>query len=172
MSEQDEEVIDDTLNVTEETENQDVEETAPEVETEDADKLRETNKRLFERTKKAEAELKALKAKPANIQSTNPQGLPDELKLIARGLSDEEIEQAKVISKGKDISLHEAVKDPLFLSFQKDLKETQRKEKAKLGASRGSGQQEEDIPMVDIHKPLSEQTEDHKKIWQQALGKK
>jgi len=72
--------------------------------------------------------------KPINT----PPELSDELKLIARGLTDEEIEQAKVISKGKSISLIEAIKDPLFVIYQGDLKEKQRKEDAKLGASKGS----------------------------------
>lgn len=66
--------------------------------------------------------------------------LSDELKLIARGLSDEEIEQAKIIAKGKGIVLTEAIKDPLFTIYQNDLKEKQRKEDAKLGASKGSGE--------------------------------
>lgn len=71
----------------------------------------------------------------------NP-ALPEELKLIARGLSDEDIEQAKIISKGKDISLSEAIKDPLFIAHQNAAKEQKRKEDAKLGATRGSGQVE------------------------------
>lgn len=94
---------------------------------------------LTARAKRAEEELKALKAKP---QNNDPQ-LTEELKLIARGLTDEAIEQAKIIAKGKDISLTEAIKDPLFTLYQEKIKDDERKEKAKLGASRGSGATEE-----------------------------
>src|SRR3990167_7292275 len=57
---------------------------------------------LTARAKKAEEELKALKANPP---VTNDPQLSDELKLIARGLSDEEIDKAKVIAKGTGIAL-------------------------------------------------------------------
>lgn len=66
----------------------------------------------------------------------------DELKLIARGLSDEEIDQAKIVAKGKDVSLVEAIKDPLFTTYQQKLKEDDKKEKARLGATSGSGESE------------------------------
>lgn len=95
---------------------------------------------LTARAKRAEEEIKALKAKPQ--QHNDPQ-ISDELKLIARGLSDEAIEQAKVIAKGKGISLPEAIKDPLFTIYQEKVKDDERKEKAKLGASKGSGNTEE-----------------------------
>lgn len=92
---------------------------------------------------KAIAERKAKReAKAPVVPLQTNQQLPDELKLIARGLSDEDIEQAKVIAKGKDISLAEAIKDPLFTAHQSVAKEQKRKEDAKLGASRGSGQAE------------------------------
>lgn len=92
--------------------------------------------------------------------------IADELKLIARGLSDEEIEQAKVISKGKNISLPEATKDPLFVVFQANLKELKRKEAAKLGASKGSGAVE---PKEEFKSGLS--SDEHKKLWERAIGK-
>lgn len=95
---------------------------------------------LTARAKRAEEELKALKAKPQ--QHNDPQ-ISDELKLIARGLSDEAIEQAKVIAKGKGISLPDAIKDPLFTIYQEKVKDDERREKAKLGASKGSGNTEE-----------------------------
>lgn len=133
--------------------------------TEETEKLRESNKKLFERTKKAEAELKALKAQgqPQPITS-NPQ-LPDELKLIARGLSDEEIEQAKVVAKGKGIALTEAIKDPLFIVYQSDLKEKQRKEDAKLGASKGSGESEDET----LIKPDMTR-EEHQEAFKKVMG--
>ena len=94
------------------------------------------------RAKKAEEEIKKLKSTPApsqQINNNNPE-FSDELKLIARGLSDEEISQAKVIAKGKGVALTEAIKDPMFSLFQKDLKEKEKREAAKLGGSKGSGE--------------------------------
>jgi len=117
---------------------------------------------LTARARKAEEELKALKANPP---VTNDPQLSEELKLIARGLSDEEIEKAKVIAKGADITLQEAIKDPLFLSYQATLKEKEKKEKAKLGASKGSGESEDDT----LIKPDMSR-EEHEKAFKKVMG--
>jgi hypothetical protein len=137
-------------------------------ETVDAEKeaLRVAKAQLTARAKKAEEELKALKAKPIN-NNNDPQ-LSDELKLIARGLSDEEIEQAKVVAKGKGVNLIEAIKDPLFTIYQTDLKEKERKEKAKLGASKGSGETQEEITGLQY----GATREEHKKAVEKLVGKK
>jgi hypothetical protein len=130
---------------------------------EEVERLRKANSQINARAKKAEEELKTFKANPPIKR--DPQ-LSDELKLIARGLSDEEIEQAKVVAKGKGIVLTEAIKDPLFVIFQSDLKEKQRKENAKLGASKGSGESADDT----LIKP--EMTRDeHKKAFEKVMGK-
>lgn len=120
---------------------------------------------ILARAKKAEEEVKSFKAQPQPKQTNDPQ-LTDELKLIARGLSDEEIEQAKVIAKGKGIALTEAIKDSLFTIFQADLKEKERKEKAKLGASKGSGESQEENEI----KPGMTR-EEHQKVFKKVMGK-
>lgn len=121
---------------------------------------------LTARTKKAEEELKALKSRPQeNSNNNNPQ-LSDELKLIARGLSDEAIEQAKVIAKGKGIALTEAIKDPLFEIYQKDEVEKKKKEKAKLGASRGSGETEQEVTGLQS----GSTREEHEKAFKKKAG--
>jgi len=122
---------------------------------------------LTARAKRAEEELKTLKAKPQEELKNNPSQLSDELKLIARGLSDEAIEQAKVIAKGKNISLVDAIKDPLFALFQNDLKEKEKKEEAKLGASTGSGETREEITGTQS----GSSREEHKEAFKKALGK-
>ena len=126
------------------------------------DKAEQAKSQILARAKKAEEELKVLKANPP-IKS-DPQ-LSDELKLIARGLSDEEIDKAKVIAKGAGITLQEAIKDPLFLIYQADLKEKERKEKAKLGASKGSGESEDESPI----KPEMTR-EEHQKAFKKIMG--
>ena len=160
--------IDSTTNVVEDTENQ-ADDTSLEQETDTTDeekaKLAELNKKLFERAKKAETELKALKAKgePQKPINNSPVELAEELKLIAKGLSDEEIEQAKIIAKGTGTNLSEALKSSLFGAFQKELKETQRKEQAKLGATRGSGQTES---KKDFRSGLTR--EEHMALWKET----
>lgn len=103
--------------------------------------------------------------KDSKPQITTTPDLSDELKLIARGLSDEEIDQAKVVAKGKGVSLQEAIKDPLFVTYQENLKEKQRKENARLGASRGSGESEDETPV----KPDMTR-EEHQKAFKKVLG--
>lgn len=122
---------------------------------------------LTARAKKAEEELKTLKAKPQDENKPNDQPLSEELKLIARGLSDEAIEQAKIIAKGKGIPLTEAIKDPLFSLFQKDLEEKEKKEKAKLGASKGSG---ESLGETGFKSGMKK--DEHQEAFKKALGKK
>ena len=127
------------------------------------EKERKAKTQILARAKKAEEELKNLKAKPQNNKSNDSQ-LSDELKLIARGLSDEEIEQAKIIAKGKDIPLTEAIKDPLFVIFQKDMEDKEKKEKAKLGASRGSGESQEELTGTESGSTRDEHIKAFKKI--------
>lgn len=131
------------------------------------EKQRKANLQILARAKRAEEELKKFKTAPAPspvINNNNPE-FSDELKLIARGLSDEEISQAKVIAKGKGIVLTEAIKDPMFTLFQKDLKEKEKRENAKLGGSRGSGESADD----SIIKPNMTK-EEHEAAFKKMMG--
>lgn len=118
---------------------------------------------VFSRAKKAEEELKALKA---NLPVNNDPQLSDELKLIARGLSDEEINKAKVIAKGNGTTLQEALKDDMFIAYQTKLKEDKRKADAKLGASKGSGESQDET----LIKPEMTR-EEHIKAFEKVMGK-
>lgn len=146
---------------------QDLELDATQTETEEVvEETTETNWEAEAKKWKAIAQRGKKHAEKAEAEPTlsSNESLSDELKLIARGLSDEEISQAKVISKGKEISLTEAIKDPLFLSFQKEAKEQQRKEDAKLGASKGSKQ-------AEVKGFTPGMTEDeHKALWKEMNG--
>lgn len=146
MSEQDNDEELDSQNQSTEQVVENAEESVEET-TEEKPEFTEAEKAMYQRAKKAEAAAKLAKQEKAELEKrlkqTNspPSTDADELRLIARGLSDEEIDQAKVIAKGTDKSLSEAIKSPLFVAFQKDLKDQQRKEKAKLNASKGSSQE-------------------------------
>ena len=108
---------------------------------------------------------KKVTPKPADTNINNSIDA-NELKLIAKGLSDDEIEQAKVISKGKEISLMEAIEDPLFVTFQTDLKAKERKQKAHLGASTGSGGRKADTGFTS-----GMTDEEHKKKFAERISK-
>jgi len=138
--------VEDTVNLEEELENE-----------------RQAKAQILARAKKAEAELKELKKAQAPHINNNSE-LTEEIKLIARGLSDEEIEQAKVVAKGKGIALTEAIKDNLFLTYQSDLKEKKRKEDAKLGASKGSGESQDDSGLT-----YEMSREDHQKAFNKIM---
>jgi len=129
------------------------------------EKAREANRDINARAKRAEDELKQLrKSTPPSINN-DPQ-LSEELKLIARGLSDEEIEHAKVIAKGRGIALTEAIKDSLFLTYQSDLNEKKERENAKLGASKGSGESKNSS---DIRSGMSR--DEHEKAFNKLMSK-
>lgn len=164
MSEQDEDVAVDTSTEDEEAtdSNEDSEQEDTVVQEEEVVPKKQYNQ-VFKRAKSAEEELRKLKAKPP-ITNQDPQ-LSDELKLIARGLSDEEIDKAKVIARGLGIALPEAIKDPLFLVYQSDLKEKARKEKARLGASKGSGESQDDT----LIKPEMSRDE-HQEAFKKVMG--
>lgn len=96
---------------------------------------------VFARARKAEKELKESKANP---QVTSDPFFEERLELLASGLSREEVDKAKVIAIGNKTTLAEALKDDMFIAYQRKLKEDKRKEDAKLGASKGSGESQDE----------------------------
>lgn len=148
----------------------------------DVEKLKEINKKLFERSKKAEdqrreakrkakeleTELASLKGDGGGKKSIKKDDVadPEELRLIAKGMDDIEIEQLTVLSKGLGISRVEAMKNEMFISFQAKRKADAEKEEARIGASRGSGTAKE----KQVFKPGMTEA-DHKKAWEEANKK-
>lgn len=137
---EDENVIIDTPIDTEET----VE--TPTTETEvDVEQVQATNKRLFERAKKAEAELKALKQgnlpKPeAKPQANAPLIDVDERILKANGMPDELLAELRVIAALRGVSVIDAQNDHLFVATKEKFDKDSKSKAASMGASRGSGQ--------------------------------
>ena len=119
---------------------------------------------------KLEQELHELK-KPATPAvppvQTGPQNDPEELRLVARGFSDEEIAQAKVIAKGMGVGLSEAVISELFSIWKSKQDEEAKREAAKLGASSGSGNGER-----ETHVKSGMTREEHREAWRKAAGGK
>jgi hypothetical protein len=83
--------------------------------------------------------------------------------LIAKGMSDEELNQLKVIAKGKGVSLLEAEKDPLFTTYYEKVQKEKRSEQAKLGTSKGSSYKEEKPKFT-----AGLSREEHKKLWRET----
>lgn len=129
---------------------------------EEYERLRKANFDINQARKKAEAELKALKAEP---RIKNDPFFEERLELLASGLSKEEIDKAKVIALGNNTNLAEALKDDMFIAYQKKLKEDKRREDAKLGASKGSGEsQDSNLIKSDMTR------EEHQEAFKKVMG--
>ena len=147
-----------------------------------AEAYQEKNRDIFGRLTEAQAKAKQIEAdkakieadlaaernkpKPETVVNTGPQSDPEELRLMARGLSDELIDEAKSIAKGKGIRITEALKTKAFLLIKADLEEEERKERAKLGASNGSNPSDE-APLVTP----GMNRDDHMAAWKKKLGR-
>lgn len=123
------------------------------------------------RAKKAEAELKALKEKASNGSITKTNSLSEEevdAKILkSQGMADDLIQELKVIAKARGKSILDTLTDPIFTAI-KQQKETQVKEqKAKLGASKGSGsvKKEKNFNSTGLT------DEEHKAMWRQQIEK-
>jgi len=136
----------DTLNETvEETvENPDtpiLEETleTPEI---DVEQLQATNKKLYERAKKAEAELKTVKGNsPVRKEAeASPDSFSvEETVLLANGMNEQLLEKLKKVAKLEGLSLIKTQANPIFVAVKERFELEQKQKKASLGASRGSG---------------------------------
>jgi hypothetical protein len=97
---------------------------------------------------------------PAKVKTGSPDINKEELYLVAKGYDDEAIEQLQIIARGSGTSLKEALENPLFKFYEAKQNEENRKAKARLGASNGSGFQS-GKPAITPN-----MTEDaHKAIW-------
>lgn len=84
----------------------------------------------------------------------------DELYLVAKGYDDDAIAQLQIIARGSGTSLKDALENPLFKTYEAKQKEEERRAKAKLGASNGSGFQS-GKPAITPGMSV----DDHKAVW-------
>lgn len=147
------------------------EEEAEDKSEDESPKFTEHEKKIFARMKKAEAELKALKAqKPAikkiknNVETTD-YITREEAVLLAKGFEDEDIEVAKSLAKGFNIPLNQAVKHDVFTAYKTKKDNEAKKQKANLGASKGSGSKTE----TGVKPGMTE--EEHKALWKKQVGR-
>jgi hypothetical protein len=102
----------------------------------DVVQLQATNKKLYERAKKAEADLKTLRSqKPGEANPTNV----EETVLLANGMSEELLGELKAVAKVRNISLLKAQADPIFVAVKEKFEKDQKQKEASLPGSRGAG---------------------------------
>jgi hypothetical protein len=106
----------DSLNVEEEVETEEVEtDNSPTLE--DYEALKQKNKELYERAKKAETLAKAKKEALSNKPNETQSGLTkDEVILYAKGHTEDEVELAKKLASLSGISPLKATEDEIFKS--------------------------------------------------------
>lgn len=132
-----------------------VEETAADAETEDTDKLKESNRRLFERAKKAEAEAKLLKAErlKAEEKAKLPAKTPEPVKgigamsqedfyaVLKAEVPQEDINDVREYAALRNITVAEALKTNVVKTILSDKAEARNVEQAAnvTSTKRGSG---------------------------------
>ena len=133
MSDNDTEIIDSTNDTTEEVDKtEEVDETDDQSESEDLEALKEKNKRLFERTKKAEAEAKLLKAerlkaeekakaeKPKPTEKQDGLTPMDVMVLTKADVHEDDIEEVINYAKFKGVDVKTALKDKTMQTILRD----------------------------------------------------
>ena len=117
----------------------------------------------------AERKAKKLEEKPAQAPVRQETGtLSEDDILVITTLQDKElIERARKIARLEGITLAEAVNNPMFTYAKQAYEEEQRKEKASMEASRGSGSrgQKKTLATAGLSK------EEHKELWKKRVGR-
>lgn len=142
-------------------------------EVEETDEVEFTNQEADEVDWKAEAlkykaiamrKAKQIVSKPVQNQNLQENYLTrEEGILIAKGRDEESLAQLKAIAKGKNISLLDAEKDPLFIAFDDKIQKEKKSEQAKLGVSKGSIYKE---TKPEFTNGLTR--EEHRKRWEET----
>jgi hypothetical protein len=117
----------------------------------------------------AERKAKKLEEKPAQAPVRQETGtLSEDDILVITTLQDKElIERARKIARLEGITLAEAVNNPMFTYAKQAYEEEQRKEKASMEASRGSGSrgQKKTLGTAGLSK------QEHKELWKNRVGR-
>ncbi len=127
---------------------------------------------ILERKNKKIAELEAQLTRgsstvEAPVASTNTGLSREEAILFAKGLSEQEVDQASKIAKIEGISLTEALNDDMFVAWKEAQERKAKSAKAQLGASNGSPQS----PEKKSFDSKGLEREDHKALFDKRLGR-
>jgi len=142
-----------------------VEETATEGEKEETDWKAEALKYKAIADRKEKQIEKQKEVKKPNNELTR-----DEIVLLAKGCSDEDLNLLKKIqagskSLGQEVSLADAMNDPMFQALKEKQDAAKKAEQAQLGASGASGN------YVEQKFVNGQSKEDHKKLWAEEMKK-
>jgi len=110
------------------------------------------------------------KDKQLKLNKPNNELTREEIVLLAKGIEDSDITYLKKLqagekAMGKEVSLSEAMSDPLFVAFKEQREAKAKAEQAQLGAS-SSGAVHQDERFVN-----NQSREDHKKLWEEEMKK-
>jgi len=124
------------------------------------------------RAKKAEADLKALRAEGKaeathSITNTSSEEATAVMILQSQGLDDDAIAYLKKIAAVNGTSIIAAKSDELYKAFEVKRDVDEKSKKASLGASRGSGsvKKEKSISTPNLTE------EEHKELWRKSSGR-
>lgn len=142
---------------------------------EQLEQAREAKRQILARAKNAEAKLKSMSSQTTQSQPKPSQPINNilttedvEVRILkAQKASDDEIVMLKKIAAVNGTSIIEAQSDEMFISFKERKEEQEKADKAKLGASRGSGsvKKEKDVSSAGLSDA------EHKELWRQSMGK-
>lgn len=127
-----------------------------------------TNKKLFERAKKAEEALRAAKAasSPATVPApASSQPNVEEVVLLAQGLPEELLGELKAVASVRKVSLIKAQNDPIFVAVKEKFEKDKKQKESAMPASRGSGSVK---PTKTVSTPGLTRDE-HKALFQKAI---
>ena len=136
---------------------------------------REAQRQILARAKKAEAQLKErtsqgtprVEQKPTqNINNTLTAEDVETRILKAQKVTDDEIVMLKKIAAVNGTGIIEAQNDDMFITFKQRKEDQEKSEKAKLGASRGSGSVKKEKTVSSAGLTDAE----HKALWREAQG--
>jgi hypothetical protein len=150
--------------------------------------LEETNKRLFARAKKAEAELKALKQSPKEVPQVEkplPEPIPapdvitqkvsevlDNRDLGNTGLPDDIQKEIKAYAKASGISIKKAMESDFYTFKKTKYEEAKKNDEASAGGGHGSPSRQEfsfeHPPKVDMTTEQGQKTWEEYKTWLKA----
>lgn len=139
--------------------------------------LKEQNRHLFARAKRAEGfVLKdgkwikkekpiVVEKKPEAKDTTTESLTREEAVMIAKGTDLEDLDQLKLVQKATGLSMKEAEKHPLYQGYIAQKRAEEKKKKSQLGASNGGRVSVED----KINKPGLTR-EEHMALWEKENG--
>lgn len=162
----------DALNIDQENEELETEESLEQDETEESEldneellKLRSENKKLTEIIKRRK-EREAQHATSSDTEQTINQssGLTrEEAIFIASGYTEDDLNYLNVVAKGTGLPIKEAKEHPLFETYLQKVEADKKAKRAKLGASKGSSTQKP-VELAGMS------PDEHRKYWAQRMG--